>query len=83
MITLYTKPNCPFCDKAKEYFAEHDIDYIPIDVTEDDDAYAMIKERHGTVPQIYKGGKILIEGGWNGLKAVDPTILKQMILLRG
>jgi glutaredoxin-like protein NrdH len=32
--TIYTKPNCPNCDKTKAYFDSKGITYHPVDITE-------------------------------------------------
>lgn len=78
-ITVYSKPNCPFCVKAKDYLAENNIPFIEVDVTKNEESYQMIKERHGTVPQIYYNNEILVEGGWNGLKNISLDVLKNFL----
>lgn len=40
--TVYTKPDCPNCDKTKAYFDGKGITYAAIDITEDPAAYAYI-----------------------------------------
>lgn len=32
--TIYTKPQCPNCDRTKEYFASKGITYTAVDITE-------------------------------------------------
>ncbi|WP_175987672.1 glutaredoxin family protein [Bacillus sp. Marseille-Q1617] len=35
ILELYTRPTCSDCQAAKEYLAEHDIDYVHKNVGED------------------------------------------------
>jgi glutaredoxin len=35
-LELYTRPTCSDCQAAKNYLAEHDIDYVHINVGEDE-----------------------------------------------
>lgn len=80
MITLYTKPNCPYCEMAKSWLKKNDINYSEIDVTIDELSLIFIKEQgHKTVPQIYFNGQILVEGGYTGLTREDPNLLKERI----
>lgn len=44
-IQVYTKPACPKCTATYRWFDNRDISYnTPIDVTEDHEAFAMLKE---------------------------------------
>jgi glutaredoxin-like protein NrdH len=80
MITLYSKPNCPFCDNAKVWFERNDIPYTVIDITQNDEALNFIKSKgHKTVPQIYLKEEIFVEGGYTGLTKQDPVILKEKL----
>lgn len=84
MITLYTKPHCPYCEQAKAWFNKNGIQYKTVDVTQDDLALNMLKEEgHKTVPQIYLYGELFVEGGYTGLSKQDPAVLKEQIELRG
>ena len=68
MITVYSKNNCPYCDKAKNLLKLKGIDYSEIKIDEDSDAREFIVgEGHKTVPQIYQDGRLLVEGGYQGL----------------
>jgi glutaredoxin len=78
MITLYSKPNCPFCDSAKIWLEKNDLQYTTVDVMEDAEALSFIKSRgHKTVPQIYLNGELFVEGGFTGLSKQDPEILRE------
>ena len=76
MITLYSKPSCPYCDRAADYLKRNNFAFRKVDVTEDANALEFIKAKgHKTVPQIYYDKRILIEGGYDGLKALHPNDL--------
>ena len=80
MITLYTKPICPFCNRAKAWLTKHDIPFETIDITEDDSSRNFLKEAgHKTVPQIYVGTRLLVEGGFEGLSKCHPRQLRENI----
>lgn len=84
MITLYTKPNCPYCEQAKAWLNKNGIGYKTVDITENELAREMLKEEgHRTVPQIYLNGEIFVEGGYTGLSKQDPAVLREKIELRG
>lgn len=80
MITLYSKPNCPYCENAKAWLTKNEIAYEVINIAEDSAARDFIvAEGHKTVPQIYVKTKILVEGGYTGLSKCDPAELKERI----
>ena len=84
MITLYTRPNCKYCEQAKAWLSENDVPYKTIDITENELAREMLKEEgHKTVPQIYLYGELFVEGGYTGLSKQDPEVLKEQIELKG
>lgn len=79
MITVYSKPACPYCDMAKTYLSVHEIPHSVIDISIDDDAKQFIvNQGHRTVPQIYIGQQV-IEGGWSTLKTIKPEQLRDML----
>ena len=78
MITLYTKDNCPYCDKAKHYLKGISEEYREINIMENENAREwLIAQGHKTVPQIYYEGKILVEGGYTGLSKVTAEELQE------
>lgn len=80
MITVYTKPHCSYCDRAKNYLAKNGFEHEVIDITENPEAYAFMKSNgHKTVPQIYHDGKLLMEGGATALLSMEPRVLKERI----
>ena len=68
MFTVYSKNNCPFCVQAKNLLRMKGIDYQEVKIDEDQQAKDFVLEQgHRTVPQIYKDGALLVEGGYQGL----------------
>lgn len=61
-ITLYTTPSCQYCEQAKEYMKENDIDYKYYDVSEDTDRRKEMIEKSGQmgVPVIELGDEMMI-----------------------
>lgn len=79
-ITIYSKPNCPHCTAAKHYLTENDIKFFEVNVAEDAEALRFLKERgHRTVPQLYVGKKLLVEGGNGGLQALTPDQVRERV----
>lgn len=80
MITLYSKPNCPYCDQAKTWLTKNDIAFEVLDISKDTAARDfLVSSGHKTVPQIYVGTRLLVEGGFSGLSKQEPTQLKEEI----
>ena len=74
MIVIYSKNNCIFCAQAKRLMEKHDIEFTEVRIDEDDAAREfMINQGHRTVPQIYRDGALLIEGGYTGLVKQSDT----------
>ena len=64
-VVLYTSskvPNCPFCEKAKEWFKANNIKYKLVDIMIDRDAaeHAFKRTRSMAMPQVEIGNEILI-----------------------
>ena len=64
-VVLYTSskvPNCPFCEKAKEWFKANNIEYKLVDIMIDRDAaeHAFKRTRSMAMPQVEIGNEILI-----------------------
>jgi glutaredoxin 3 len=74
MLEVYSKSNCPNCEKAKGMLDIAGLEYTVIKVDEDDSAYQfLIKEGHRAVPQIYSNGTAIV-GGVQGLPAFIESI---------
>jgi glutaredoxin 3 len=77
MLTVYSKNNCPFCVKAKYLLDQKGIAFEEIKIDEDSDAREFIVGAgHRTVPQIYKDGKLFVEGGFEGLSKLSVDELQ-------
>ncbi len=72
-ITLYSKPDCPFCDRAKALLARKGQSFTEIDIEAQPGKRDEMIQRTGrrTVPQIYIGDRHV--GGSDDLQALDET----------
>jgi thioredoxin reductase (NADPH) len=79
-VTIYSKNNCPFCDKAKQYFKEAGIPFEEKDISVNpvflEEMLAKAKGRK-TVPEIFFDDELI--GGWDDLNAL---ILKGELMNR-
>ena len=67
MITIYSKSNCAFCQKAKALLEIKGITYAEVNIEEDTDARQRLVEAGvRSVPQIFVNDEML-PGGYNGL----------------
>jgi len=79
MLTIYSKSNCPFCDKAKYLLEQKGILFKEIRVDLDPEAKEfIIAEGHRTVPQIYFNDKLFVEGGYTGLSKLDESKFQEL-----
>lgn len=61
-ITVYSKKNCPACDKAKKFLSSKDIEFLEVKVDELPEARKFLLEKgHRSVPQIYKNGELITD----------------------
>jgi len=68
MLTIYSKNNCSACVQAKELLTREKIPFIVHNVDEDFEAFDFIvSEGLRSFPQIYKDGKMFVQGGYKGL----------------
>ena len=83
MLTIYSKNNCPFCVMAKNYLQSKNINFLEVNIEQDQEAREFI-QRQGlrTVPQIFMDGKIFVEGGWSGLSKMTADDIIAEIDLR-
>jgi len=78
MLTVYSKNNCPFCDQAKNLLKLKKVEFEEIKIDENPDARQFVmNEGHRTVPQIYKDGKLFVQGGFQGLARLTESELKE------
>ena len=80
MLTIYSKNHCPFCDQAKALLNRKNIPFEEVKIDENADARQFILEAgHRTVPQIYKGQQVFVEGGYSGLAKLSDEEIKQRL----
>lgn len=64
MVTVYTLPACVQCDSTKKYLARIDVPFQTIDLSEDADAMAMVKDLgYQAAPVVVAG-----EDHWSGFR---------------
>ena len=81
MLTIYSKNNCGYCVQAKSLLKNNDIPYEEINIEVDADQMQFIlSEGHRTMPQIYKDGKLFVEGGFQGLQGLGIDGIKDKLL---
>lgn len=70
-IDIYTKPYCPYCERAKALLEEKGAEYNEIVASHDPALRAEMNERSGryTYPQIFINGTHV--GGCDDLMALD------------
>jgi glutaredoxin 3 len=79
MITVYSKNNCPYCVQAKSLLELKGIEFEEVKIDESTEAREfVVGEGHRTVPQIYQDGKLLVEGGFQGLKKQPEEFFNQL-----
>ena len=81
MLTIYSKNNCGYCVQAKSLLKNNDIPFEEINIEEDADQMKFIlSEGHRTMPQIYKDGKLFVEGGFQGLQGLGIDGIKDRLI---
>ena len=80
MLTVYSKLNCPFCEKAKSYLKTKGIDFQVVRIDEVTEAREfLMSEGHRSVPQIYNGDELFVEGGYQGLVRLSEDELNEKL----
>lgn len=68
MIEVYSKYHCPECEKAIALLEQKGVAFTAVKLEETPGAREFLMERgHRSVPQIYYGDEIVVEGGYKGL----------------
>ena len=80
MLTVYSKNNCPFCEKAKHLLTTKGIEFKTVMIDEDLEAREwLIGQGHRSAPQIYLGDELFVEGGYQGLvKLSDEELFNKL-----
>ena len=79
-ITIYTKSNCPFCEKAKAWFKQRGFTYTQIVLDDEEQRLAFYQRVSNgkevrSVPQIFIDDKHI--GTYNDLMAIADTLVKK------
>jgi glutaredoxin 3 len=76
MLTVYSKTVCPYCTQAKNLLKLKNIDFTEVNIEQDTDARnKMVSMGLRTVPQIFKGQELFVEGGFQGLSNLSDEEL--------
>ena len=65
-LVIYTKPNCPYCQRAKDFYNENNIEFIEYDAQNDKLRQREMLDYSGgdvTVPCIVQDGEY-VGSGW-------------------
>lgn len=65
-LVIYTKPGCPYCDKARDFYNENEIEFTEYDAQNDKTRQKEMLEFSGgdrTVPCIVENGRY-VQSGW-------------------
>jgi glutaredoxin len=77
-LTVYTKDNCPFCDRAKALLESRGVAYTTINIEVRTEAREFLLDQGlRSVPQIFNG-TILIQGGFQGLASKPEEFWTQL-----
>ena len=80
MLTVYSKSNCPFCEQAKAYLTKKGIEFQVVRIDEVTEAREfLMSEGHRSVPQIYNGDELFVEGGYQGLVGLSEDELNEKL----
>lgn len=63
-ISLYTTPNCPQCRISKKMLDEAKVEYKVVDLSQDAEAMAMVKEMGYTAAPVVVAG----DSHWSGFR---------------
>jgi len=79
-VLIYTKSNCPFCEKAKAWFTQHGHSYTQIVLDDEEQRMAFYQKMSNgkqvrSVPQIFIDGKHI--GTYNDLMAIADKLVKK------
>jgi glutaredoxin-like YruB-family protein len=77
MVTVYSTPTCPYCNKAKEYFTKHNIEFTDVNVAEDAEAADEMVRKSGQmgVPVI----AVPTDGGEEVVVGFDQPRLAELL----
>lgn len=64
MVTVFTLPSCPQCDTTKRFLKREGIEYNEVDLSQDEQAYAEVKELGYTAAPVVRAGN----DHWSGFR---------------
>ncbi|PCR91083.1 glutaredoxin 3 [Natrinema ejinorense] len=73
-VEIYTKTDCPYCEKAKDLFDSKGVEYETYNVTGDDERFEEMVERadgRQTAPEVFIDDELI--GGWDDTAALNET----------
>jgi glutaredoxin 3 len=70
-VVIYTTKTCPYCVRAKALFSRKGVEFLEVDVSEDNDKRRWLAQTTGqrTVPQIFINDRSV--GGFEDVWALD------------
>lgn len=76
-VVIYSKSNCPFCEKAKAWFHQHDHPYTEINLDNEEQRMAFYQRYPTTksVPQIFINDKHI--GTYNDFMSIANALVKK------
>jgi glutaredoxin len=78
MLTVYSKNNCPFCDRAKALLESKGVAFTEVNIEKDPESRQMLVDAGlRSVPQIYHGFE-LIPGGFDGLSKQSADFFEKV-----
>ena len=83
-VEVFSRDNCPYCDRAKALLKSKGVDYDEIDITYDETMAARMMQRSAqrSVPQIFIGNRPI--GGYDALARLNAKgELNQMLGING
>lgn len=80
MLKVYSKTNCPACDKAKALLKHYDVPYEEFLIDKSSEAKEFVlSEGHRQVPQLYYKDKLFVQGGYLGLVKMTEDEIKAIL----
>lgn len=67
-VVLYSRPNCPLCDEARNALTSGDVSFEEVDVSQDP---ALEGEYGSAVPVVEADGVPIFSGGMNPSELID------------
>lgn len=79
-ITIYSKKNCPACERAIAMLQSYNIPFDIIKIDEDAAAKEFVLSAgHKSVPQFYVEGKLFAPGGMSWMEKLEAQELYEML----